>query len=152
MSANIASLNWEQRIAVIEANKATDEQAAKVFGTTADEVKSKRTEVVAEEGFDTAPYAAHFSTKPESATDTTDTTEEPKTIKRRGRSGNRVKTAFSAVTATPEPLEDFAKKHNVSVNVLRQTKRFAPDMGIRVGKRDGVTCIWVEEQDEASEG
>jgi hypothetical protein len=56
--------------------------------------------------------------KPETAT------KKVKEPQKRGRKGNRIVTALAAVPTTQMSAEEFSKQHNVSITVLRQSKRF----------------------------
>jgi len=50
-------------------------------------------------------------------------TKPARVLKKRGRKGNNIATAFKEVPATPVDFEAYASEHNVSTNVLRQIKR-----------------------------
>ena len=70
-------------------------------------------------------------TKPQTATKPTPT------AKKRGRKGDAVVKAFSAIPTTPTDVNKFAADQGVSLHVLRQSKRFDtnPDLGkVRVAK------------------
>ncbi len=91
-----------------------------------------------------------------SVTKTTTTTAKPETatkkkkeLKKRGRKGDRIAKAFAAIPATPVPVEKFASENNVSLAVLRQSKRFdkSPEMGnvhVKKDKGSGSLMIWRE--------
>ena len=81
--------------------------------------------------------------KPETAT------KKPKELKKRGRKGDRIAKAFAAIPATPVPVDKFASDNNVSLAVLRQSKRFdkSPEMGnvhVKKDKTSGSLMIWRE--------
>lgn len=159
----IANLSWGQRLAIIEGNKVSDADASKVFGVSTAEIETARESVDVEENFDTKPFATLFSAKKPAKskqTNATDGTTTSGTVvkKKPGNPGNKVKTAFHAVTTTPVPLEEFAKKHGVSINVLVQKKRFTTDKDnnvlpefagkeFKINKHDGVRSIWFEKTD-----
>lgn len=50
-------------------------------------------------------------------------TKPARVLKKRGRKGNNIATAFKEVPATPVDFETYAAEHKVSTNVLRQIKR-----------------------------
>lgn len=70
--------------------------------------------------------------KPESAT------KKAKVPQKRGRKGDKIANALSAVPTTQVPAEEFSKQHNVSLAVLRQSKRFldqmSPEQRAAIGK------------------
>lgn len=53
-------------------------------------------------------------------------TKPSKTSKKRGRKTTAVHRAFENIPNEPVPAEQFAKDNDISLNVLRQTKRFDP--------------------------
>lgn len=81
--------------------------------------------------------------KPETAT------KKVKEPKKRGRKGDKIANAFAAIPASPTPVEAFASSNNVSLAVLRQSKRFDPnpDLGtvhVKKDKESGTLMIWRE--------
>jgi hypothetical protein len=88
-------------------------------------------------------------------------TKQPrsKVKKKPGRQGERVKKAFAAIPFEKTPLEDFAKKHNVSEHCLRQHTRFDEKSGTahlgkvrtQKDKTDGRSYIWRERPEEDAE-
>lgn len=46
--------------------------------------------------------------------------------KRRGPNSHRVRSMFAAIGTERVPLEELIRKHNVSMHVARQSKRFDP--------------------------
>lgn len=153
MTKSFKKLSVADRNAVIDSLGISDETAARELNITVEEVATARSEVTATAGFDATPYQAHFQ-KPTTASDAGSATAIARPKKKRGPQGNRIVTAFDAVTEEPVSLAEHAKKHHVSENCLRQPKRFYKQDGvvIRVRKVDGVQCIWREavESDEAS--
>jgi hypothetical protein len=70
-----------------------------------------------------------------------------KTPGKRGRKGNNIATAFGAIPSTPVAIEQFASEHNVSIAVLRQSRRFDrfPETGkvyVRKDKTSGNLMVW----------
>jgi hypothetical protein len=61
-----------------------------------------------------------------------------KTPQKRGRKGNKITSAFMAVTDSPVAVEQFVLQHKVSLAVLRQSKRFIEQMStedaVKIGK------------------
>lgn len=164
-ATNVKNLDWSQRLAIINNTKATNAQASKVFNVTEAEIVTARENVTPAANFDTTPYAAHFSVaKPSKSTATADSnTPTAGTVvkKKRGRTGSKVKNAFLAITETPQPLAEFAQQHGVSVNVLKQKKRFTTDendnilpefagRNFKVVQHNGVDSIWYEKQNNIS--
>lgn len=166
------SMTWNQRFAIIDAHKPSDEQICKAFGVQQNELDTARQlraagQFVAAADVDTDAYASMFAaqataTTTKKATSTTTTkpttdgrpltaTKKSKEPKKRGRKGDKIKNAFAAIPNTPVPAEDFAKKYGVSLTVLRQSKRFDTiDDGGKVhvkkvaqnGGADKVLSIW----------
>lgn len=63
----------------------------------------------------------------------------------RGRKSNNIGMAFKAIPPDPVNVEEFAKKHRVSIAVLRQHKRFDKYPGtvfVRTNKEKGYVEIW----------
>jgi hypothetical protein len=165
-------MTWNQRFAIIDAHKPSDEQICKAFGVQQNELDTARQlratgQFVAASDVDVDAYASMFSapaaaattTKRTSSTSTTKPTTDAKPLtatkktkepKKRGRKGDKIKNAFAAIPNTPVPADDFASKHGVSLTVLRQSKRFdAADDGGKVHvkkipQEDGskVLSIW----------
>jgi hypothetical protein len=61
-----------------------------------------------------------------------------KVNQKRGRKGNKITSAFLAVTNEPIAVDRFVMQHGVSLAVLRQSKRFIEQMSeedvAKVGK------------------
>jgi len=80
---------------------------------------------------------------PETATKTT------RVLKKRGRKGNNIATAFKEVPTTPVDFEEYAAQHKVSTNVLRQIKRHdryaeTGKVFVRKNKETKKMMIWRE--------
>lgn len=95
-----------------------------------------------------APTATTYA-KPETAT------KKIKEPQKRGRKGDRIATALAAVPLTQISAEEFSKQHNVSIAVLRQSKRFLEQMdpavratigkiNVRQDKESRTLMIWRE--------
>ena len=67
---------------------------------------------------------------------------------KRGRKGNNITNAFAAIPSSPVSAETFATQHNVSIAVLRQSKRFDTTglgpVNVRKDKSAGTLMIWRE--------
>ncbi len=144
MAKQMKSLSWNDRLAVINHFKPSDAKICAALEITADELQTARdledagTFVATSEGIDFGRYAEIFggesiispkSTK--SATTTAASSLPPASAtkkiaapKKRGRKGNNIAQAFTAIPGTPVSAEAFATEHGVSLNVLRQSKRF----------------------------
>jgi len=64
------------------------------------------------------------------------------------RSSN-ITAAFESIPVTPVDAEEFAARHNISVNTLRQQKRFDPLQGegvdrvhVKKNRKDGRLYVW----------
>lgn len=154
-----SKLNWNERFALIDHYKPSDDQIRAAFGVTAAEYATAKSlrqtgTIVASKDIDVSKYADMFvapstgetvtTTKKASAKSETKTTTTTKavpaesatkrvvTAKKRGRKGTKISEAFKAIPATPVAVEDFARQYGVSVPVLRQSKRFdtSADAGV----------------------
>ncbi len=141
-------MSWNDRFALIDHFKPSEDAICKAFDVTVDELATART-LLAVGTFKTngqldiskhkslfatssasntpTPVATKVGTatshkKPESATKTV------KQPKKRGRKGDKIYLALQAVTTTPVGVDAFIKKHGVSLAVLRQSKRFIAKM------------------------
>lgn len=73
--------------------------------------------------------------KPETAS------RKAKEPQKRGRKGDKIATALSAVPMERTNAEEFAKQHNVSIAVLRQSKRFLEQMTPEQRAAIGTICV-----------
>lgn len=140
--------SWADRFALINHYSPDDVQVCSAFNVTQDELDTARTLLAAgtfavSKNLDVAKYATIFSsTQPQRGTftmDKTDTTKIPtatthtkpetaskpvRVPKKRGRKGDKIFKALSAVPTTQVPVDTFIAQHDVSLAVLRQAKRF----------------------------
>ncbi len=170
----ITQLSWSDRFSIIAAAKQefptlTEEEICKVLVVDRDEL-SMASECLSDGTFrantqlDAAFYLPYFRgeepvfpeavqrqrTLPEIVSKATDPAERllfaSKPQKKSGRRGNNIQRAFAAIPTTPVPVEEFSKKHSVSVAVLRQYKRFDKEgngqVNVRKDKDTGVIMIW----------
>lgn len=163
------SLSWNDRLALINHYKPTDEQACTAFEVSKDELNTARqlasvgTFNPSKSDIDIKAYSNLFATSPnvvsvkrptdDQSTVTKITKEKPETAsrimkepKKRGRKTDKIAKAFSAIPEKAVSLESFAKNHNVSVAVLRQSKRFdtigTGTVFIRKDKESKQLMIW----------
>jgi hypothetical protein len=150
MTTKHLKMNWNDRFAVIDHFSPSDETIRSVFNLNQDELDTARTlrasgTFAPSPTLDAGKYSSYFKT-PGAPTQTVHTapsalkaatkatatvhtkpetaTKKVKVPQKRGRKGNRIELAFRSVTETPVPVEMFMKQHNVSLAVLRQSKRF----------------------------
>ncbi len=150
------NLGWGSRLALIDHYGVTDEQASATFDVPVDEIVTAR-ELrnsggaanlpidIDVEGYGN-PFGATSVVRPgtrEPAETSTAITPAPK---KRGRKGTKINEAFTAIGTDPIPAEEFATTRNVSLNVLRQAKRFdRTGLGrVRVKKIDGTLMVYRE--------
>ena len=158
-------LGWGDRLALIDKYGASDEQASAAFGVPVDEIETARDLRSGPGGanmpvnIDLENYDNPFTTEVAGATSVrrpgtrkpaetaTAITPEPK---KRGRKGTKINEAFAAIGTDPIDAEEFAAERNVSLNVLRQAKRFdKTGLGkVRVKKIDGTLKVF-RESDES---
>ena len=156
------NLSWGSRLALIDKYEATDEQASAAFDIPVEEIQTARD--VRDNGgaanmpvdIDIESYDNPFTVEVAGATSIrrpgtrdpaeTSTRVEP-TPKKRGRKGTKINEAFAAIGTDPIPAEPFASERNVSLNVLRQAKRFdRTGLGkVRVKKIDGTLMVYRED-------
>ena len=123
-------ISWGERFALIQQFQPTNEQILETFKVSEAELNfaytcigdgtfkvSKLQDVdkhnnIFEDETISFGHVKRFATKP------------IKVPQRRGRKGDKITNAFTAIPSTPVPLDDFALEHEVSVPVLRQSKRF----------------------------
>lgn len=165
------SLTWNDRIAIIERFLPTDTEIINAMGVTQDELDTARQlrnsgVVVPTPDLDLDSYSMIFGGIPSVVKPTTKkpavstTAVNPaqtanKSIKvpqKRGRKGEKILLAFTAIPKTPIAADQFATDHGVSLAVLRQSKRFdgAPELGavkVKKNKTSKVLEIWREEPD-----
>lgn len=175
-------LSWNDRFALIDHFRPSDDQVCSAFGLTQDELNTARDLKAAgtfasNPSLDVAQYAGVFNStapvdqivvpmptglgtavhrvvskpaptvdvpRPSTSKQTTTTHTKPETATRRvkepqkrGRKGDKITTAFAAIPLTQTPVDDFIKKHGVSLAVLRQSKRFLAAMDPAVAKSLG---------------
>ena len=152
----MVNLNWPQRFAVIEHFRPTEEQICNAFGISAEEFgvvrQMKATGVFAapEKTFDASKHGEVFGVK-RVVKGPINTTTHKRVVQRvqransapakRGRQSNKIQTALMQVPDTPVSAEEFSKKHDVSVAVLRQAKRFIEKMSPEDQKAVGTVYV-----------
>lgn len=162
--SNINNLGWGARLALIDRYEATDEQAAATFDVPVEEIETAR-ELRSGGGsvnmpidIDVEEFGNPFTgssrpgstsvRRPGSRKAAETSTRVEASPKKRGRKGSKINQAFSAIGTDPIPAEEFAESQNVSLNVLRQAKRFdRTGLGrVRVKKIEGTLMVFREEE------
>jgi hypothetical protein len=146
LSTIVETLDWSDKLALINHYHVDDFTACEVFDVTEAELqaavsKHKAGKIEITTTIDVDKYKGLFEAR--SAT---------KVVKKRGRKGTKIADAFNAITLTPQPVDQFIDQQGVSLAVLRQHKRFdvsglAPVKvkKIRVdGNENKILCIWRE--------
>jgi len=152
MSKDKQNINgWGDRFALLDYYKPTNTQACVALGVTIDELETAR-DLRAQGRFDSKSsikvedYASMFAedaalmktakAKKKTATSHTKPTATPtattpltatkpvKEAKKRGRKGSNILNAFLAIPNDAISADQFATEHNVSLAVLRQSRRF----------------------------
>jgi hypothetical protein len=153
-------MSWSDRFALMEHYKPTDAQVCAAFGLTNDELQTARqlrdagtfkatpnydvakyTNVFTADGTATIPDTSVKSSKTGGATTFTrpeTASKKAKVPQKRGRKGDRIQQALTAVPLTPTPIDAFMQQYSVSQAVLRQSKRFLakldPAIAAKIGK------------------
>lgn len=147
-------LQWGERLAIMKHLNVGDEEACEVFGIEQEELEAARDMQAIGNSFpvrddlDIESYRNLFSETTVTAAkkpieksnqktttakkSSTTTIRRPETAtkktpikKKRGRNGDKIVNAFRAIPHDkPTDAEKFAKQHQVSIAVLRQSKRF----------------------------
>ncbi len=161
--SDLRELSWAEKLALIEAYSPTNEQIFAAFDideaelTTALDLQEAGTLAV-DTDIDISAYADAFDiaiaeVEDTDVTEQTDTVAAPVTAtkapapapKKRGRKGTKIAQAFDLIDTTPVDANAFAASNDVSLNVLRQAKRFDPygERGrVRVKKIEGTLSIF----------
>lgn len=150
-------LTWNDRFALIDKFKPNDNTILLVFGVTNPELNAARNlrmvgTLVPAKNLDYASYASSFSPKQQDVNNMTTEQNQlsPQTATRkvlkRGRKGNNISTAFDNIPVDPTNAEQFAVEYNVSMAVLRQSKRFDPysergPIQVKKNKESGLLMI-----------
>lgn len=156
MTKMVSNLSWSERFALIDHFQPTDSQICSVFNLTQAELDTARQlrsagTFVSTSDIDVNKYADLFSntvahtssvsfsnTKKSTATVHTRPEVTKKTTpQKRGRKGDKIARALQSVPQTPVPVTEFIKQHNVSLAVLRQSKRFLATLDSDVAKAIG---------------
>lgn len=158
--SNENSLGWSDRFALIDKYTPSDDQICTAFGVNSDELATARElrtagTFSAVSTIDVDAFANIFGgtgvtthTKPTTkSVSPTTATKRVKTPKKRGRQGTKIVEAFTAVPASPTSVEAFATDHNVSIAVLRQSRRFdktgiTGNIKVKKDKESGTLMIW----------
>ena len=165
MSKVKSNLGWGERLAIVDHFGLDDKTATATFGVSTDELATARELAAAgtipvAEDVDFSQYENELGAKsPSKGTSSTSTTkpasgEQPVTAtkpkkepKKRGRKGDKIKNAFGVIPTTPVDAEAFIAEHNISLNVLRQAKRFDTSgltgaVHVRKDKDTGTLMVW----------
>jgi hypothetical protein len=159
-------MNWNDRFAVIDHYSPTDTQIQDAFNVTQDELDTARSlrnsgTFAPNKHLDVSKYGRYFKTsgtsaptqtvhagKPTSTKSSITVHAKPETAskkakvpQKRGRKGIKISMAFQAITETPVPVDTFMKQHDVSLAVLRQSKRFIKDLDPTVAATIGTINV-----------
>ena len=168
-------LQWGERLKLIDHYQVGDAEACEVFGVELEELSAARgmqihgNQFPVREDLDIESYRNLFSgtnvtaavkptaksaQKPDKTPPSTSTvirkpetaTKKTPVIKKRGRNGDKIVNAFRAIPHdSPTDAEQFANQHNVSIAVLRQSKRFDKVGGgvVHVKKDKGTKTLMI---------
>lgn len=168
---------WSERFALIEHFRPTDPQICSAFGLSLDELNTARSLLGAGSLFvskklklDTYPNIFTEEAIASPTISVARTTVGPGATKhqmpetagrrhrepqKRGRKGSKISNALMAVPMERMPVDDFIRQHDVSLAVLRQSRRFIetlPDdvrnsfgtVHVRQDKTSKTLMIWRE--------
>lgn len=182
-SKKVPMMSWNDRFALIDKYSPSDSSICTAFNLTPNELKTANAlrtagTFQANDRLDTTKFSNLFSTEvdpiitqtvyvntPKVETKTVHTNMRPETAtkkvvvkvnQKRGRKGNKITSAFLAVTNEPIAVDRFVMQHGVSVAVLRQSKRFIEQMSeedvakvgkivVKQNKETNTLMIWRED-------
>lgn len=163
---SVSNMNWSERLSLIDHYQPTDDQICQVFGVTKDELDTARElrqvgSLKPSEFIDVNEYGSLFDgTADNTSVHSKGNNNEPRTMtatkherpaKKRGRKGTKIAKAFEAVPTQMTPAEEFAEQYNISLAVLRQSKRFDPyndELGpvrVKKDKDSNQLMVWREQ-------
>lgn len=123
------NLNWEQKLSLINHYKPSIKQSSKVFGNSEHQIKAALNQqdmgtLIASKDVDVKKFHNVFNLNKQK-------TKKQTTVVKRGHKTNKIINAFKLINNKPQPIQEFAKKHNISITVCKQTKRFDknPELG-----------------------
>lgn len=153
------TLSWPERFALIDHYAPSDTQICTTFGLSEDELMTARQlraagTFAASNSLNVSEIGNVFTMPPPSPTTAAPSTKvhrggatayaRPETAskrvrepQKRGRKGNKIATALAAVPTTQTPVDVFTQQHDVSVAVLRQSKRFIERLPVEVQRQIG---------------
>ena len=141
-----STLSWADRLALINRFDLTNQEASVAFGLPEREVivakNLQERGVFAPTELNTDIYVPYFGKLRSGEIDN----GAQKVYKPKGARPSKITDAFAAISTEPQPVDDIVQKFEVSLAVLRQSKRFdKPDSGavhIRKDKATGVLMVW----------
>lgn len=125
-------IGWGERLGIIDFFNLKDEQACIAFDTNKlelEEAKSMREsgEIKTPKNINYGKYLLEIA-KVKVITyvpgEKVTATKHKNPSQKRGPKGRKIEKAFNAITTTPVSAKEFSKIHNVSLNILKQGKRF----------------------------
>lgn len=153
-------LSWSERFALIDHYKPSDEQICTTFQLSQDELATARQLLAAgtfraAKNFDLSKYGDVFTinndrkpavvrtSDPRLSVDMkpSSDTAEKKLPQKRGRKGDKISQALLAIPTTRVDAEQFVQQHNVSINVLKQAKRFVENLDPTVRENFGTVFV-----------
>lgn len=122
-------LTWPEKLAVINHFSLAQDRAATVFGNTSAEIGAAIAmrdsgQMQAATGLDMTKFSYLMSSDAPSADAGSVATTHARTPQKRGRKGTKIAIALKNVPLMAQPINEFIATHNVSLAVLRQSKRF----------------------------
>ena len=149
LQEKIKDLSWTQSLSIIQHYKPSEQRIGEIFGISKEKLQTLGIIFKPDPTFDVTPYYVLFepsSEHPVMLPIPKGESHYSQNKKRAGRPGNNIINSFWNVPSTPVGAIEFAEKSNVSLSVLRQSKRF--DKTNLLGKvhvrknKDGILMIW----------
>lgn len=147
--SNKPQISWADRFALIDHFSPADNMICRSFHVTQDELDTARKmrdvgTFSTSKNLDLSKYTNFFVAETIKASDNAtvhalpeSATKKFKSPQKRGRKGTTIQTAFSAVPTAPVEVSAFMQQHNISLAVLRQSKRFLGKMDADMSKKIG---------------
>ena len=173
MSNLTQDMSWSVRLALQSQFGLTNKQAAASFNVSVDEVATaqdlaKAGTITIATDVDYSQYEGEFEVSAKDTSSSSTSTSKPEvkaptpvtatkpvpTPKKRGRKGDNIKNAFNAIPTVPTDANAYISKHGISMNVLRQSKRFDKSgtpgiVHVRKDKESGQLMVWRSDPTDA---
>lgn len=149
-----SDIGWGERLGIIDFYNLTNEQALIAFETDEMELEEARSmkkngEIKTPKNIQYGKYIteiAKIKVLTAVPNEKVTATQHKKPSKRRGPKSRKIEKAFNAITTTSVPAEEISNQFKVSLNILKQGKRFDKTgrgkVHVKKNRITGVYMIW----------